>query len=402
MQAKSVINDLAIFGGEPLFSSIKPIGQLAQPNPEVFFSYAKRMYEGRRCTNNGPLVRELEERLRDLHGTEYCITFANACLAIVLLMKALTTRMGKVIMPAFTYPGLPHLAQWAGHMPYFCDVDFETHTLDPKSVSMAIEDETAMVLAVHNVNSPCHISELSNIAEIHNVPLFFDSVHGLGCTYGGRPIGGFGKAEVFSLHAAKLLNGFEGGYITTNDLQLTKHLQAARNFGFSGRDRVDSLGMNAKLNEIHAALSLAALDTLSTVISRNRLRYETYVNNLTNISGLHILRYSQDEQCNYEHCLIGIDDTWLITRDELISIFCSEKVLAWPYYSPPLHLSEHCPLELPHVELPVTERLAKRYIQMPMGDLVQLEDIGKIAELFSFLWRHQSEIAQRLPGEILR
>ena len=108
-------------------------------------------------------------------------------------------RHGEVIMPAFTYAGLPHLAQWAGQMPCFCDIEHDTHTLNPVEVEKCINKNTTSIQAVHQVNSPCRIDELEAIASKYNVPLFYNGVHGVHCTYRGRPIGGFGRAEVFNL-----------------------------------------------------------------------------------------------------------------------------------------------------------------------------------------------------------
>src|SRR6185312_12524528 len=208
---KQSVDDIAALGGTPLFSTIRPIGQLALPDQKQFFELAREIFDRRRLTNNGPVVQELERQLAKLHGVSQCIAYVNATVALIALIKIIGgPEGGEVILPAFTYAGLPHIVQWAGHIPRFCDIETESHALSPASVEQAIGPETRVILGVHQVNSPCHIDELTALAKRHEIPLIFDSVHGVACTHRGKPIGGFGLAEVFSLHATKMLNGFEG------------------------------------------------------------------------------------------------------------------------------------------------------------------------------------------------
>jgi dTDP-4-amino-4,6-dideoxy-D-glucose transaminase len=397
---KKHVADLALFGGTPLFDTGRPVGQLMLPDEKEFFRRARSMYTCKRFTNNGPLVRELEKKLARMHQVENGVAFANACLGLVLLMDILADGCnGEVIMPAFTYTGLPHLAQWAGQMPCFCDIEYDTHTLDPAEVEKNINANTTSILAVHQVNSPCRIDELETIASKYNVPLFYDSVHGVHCTYNGQPIGGFGRAEVFSLHATKLLNGFEGGYITTNDDQLADVLRKKRNFGIIGEADIVTIGLNAKLNELHAAAALACLEGQKEIVDRNRRRLSAYRMNFQNIPGVGWIPYKDEkERMNYEFALLTTGPDFPFDRDFIVKLFRAENAMAQPYYSPPLHLSSHCPASIRPPSLPVTEKLAREIIQMPVGELVSLEDIVIMADFFRFIYDQADAIRKRAKG----
>jgi dTDP-4-amino-4,6-dideoxyglucose len=397
---KKRIEDLAWFGGAPLFESIRPIGQLALPDEKLFFDGLRSIYRSRRLTNNGPLAQELERRLAELHQVPYCVAYANASLAIVALLEIVAGgRRGEVIMPAFTYVGLPHIAQWAGQRPRFCDVDRATHTLDPRAVAAALGSDTTAVLAVHQVNSPCHIDELTAACSARGVPLVFDSVHGIHCTYRGRPIGGFGIAEVFSLHATKLLNGFEGGYVTTHDGALASALKTSRNFGIVGEAEVSGLGFNAKLNEIHAAGALASLPGQPQIVERNLARVHAYRERFAGIPGLSWVPYPEGERSSYEFALLEVEASWPLGRDLLVDLMLRENARGRPYYSPPLHRSAHCPDFIDPPSLPVTEDLSLRFIQMPVGELVSLDDIALLGDWFAFVHEHGAEIAARLEAK---
>lgn len=389
---KRSISDLAVFGGVPLFERPRPIGQLAIPDKAEFFSRARDIFEKRWLTNNGQQVQELERSLRELHGTKHCLVFANATLALILLLDVVAKKAhGEIIMPAFTYVGLPHIARWAGHQPVFCDINPQTHTIDPASVESCLSADTAAILGVHQANSPCDIETLTSISLAHNIPLVFDSVHGSHATYKGTPIGQFGVAEVFSLHATKLLNGFEGGYITTNSDDIAAQLSAKRNFGIGGDGTVTTLGLNAKLNEIHAAFALAGLGQQNEIVVRNKERYFAYLNSFASFPGLDWVHYPETESSNYEFALLIVTEEFPVKRDLLVELLRAEKALARPYYSPPLHhLAENITTQPP--SLPNTEYAAQRIIQMPVGEQVTVDDIHALAGFVRFVYDNAAQI----------
>jgi dTDP-4-amino-4,6-dideoxygalactose transaminase len=379
-------------GGKPLFDQARPIGQLDMPPVEKFLKFVRKIYDSRRFTNNGPLVQELESRLAETHGTRYCVTMASATLAESMLLRCLASgKKGNVIMPAFTYSGLTHIARWAGQTPSFCDVDPDRHSLSIESIESVINESTTAIFAVGNTHDPGNIDALEAVAAKHNVPLFFDSVYTLGSTYKGKKIGGFGEAEVFSMHATKLLNGFEGGYVTTNNEQLAHELRTQGNFGFrppTEKSKYNfALGINAKLNELHAAMALCCLEQLPQVMAENRERYEAYCHHFRNIPGISFLQYRNpnEETYNYLWTVAETGAVWPLNRDNTVKMMRAENMRINPYYSPLLHLSRYCPPGLKVPPLPVSESLAKKYFQMPVGALVSIADIKKIAELFKFI-----------------
>ena len=396
------LDDLAIFGGRPLFDSPRPLGQLGTPDVERFLGLLREAYERGQLTGNGAFVQQLEARLAAYHGVQHCIAVANAALGLTMLMQVLAQgRHGEVVMPAFTYPGLPHFSRFAGQTPRFCDVDEATHGLDPRAVQAALSGRTTAILAVNNSNQPPDIDGLTRVAEAAGVPLFFDSVDGVGTTYRGKKLGGFGRAEVFSLHATKLLNGFEGGYITTNDAALAAVLrwqreQAPAAMRPDGAEHV--LGMNGTLNEIHAALALLSLDNVGQIVARNQARHDAYMAITRAVGTLRLVpgRASATEQGNWRWAVCEILEGWPLTREHTVALLRAEGAEIAPYYGLPLHRSAHCPPGYDVQPLPVTERLGKRFFHLPVGDLVSLADIERFGELLRFVAAHGPAIAARM------
>jgi dTDP-4-amino-4,6-dideoxyglucose len=396
---KQGIEELALFGGRPLFDDhVRPIGQLFAGNKDCFLLMAKDILQRKRLTNNGPAVRKLEEELATWHQVDECVCMANASLAIILLITLLAEgKTGEVIMPAFTYPGLPHLAQWAGQKPVFADIHPSKHVLDPSSVELSITKDTTMILGVHQVNSPVDIESMENLSRKYHIPVFYDSVHGAGCEFQGQKLGGFGEAEVFSLHATKLINGFEGGYVTTNNKLLAQRLREARNFGFSGSPAsVEFLGYNAKLNELHAAMAICSLKQVDSVIDENKVRYLAYKRAFNETPHVEIVQYDLKQANNFEFVLLEMKAGFPLPRDIVVELLRCENALARAYYSPPLHQSEHAPKSCREVSLPVSETCSKKYIQMPVGSMVSVNDIEHLANFFTFIISNADLIKDRI------
>ena len=114
------------------------------------------------------------------------------------------------------------------------------------------------------------------MAEKQDIHVMYDAAHAFGCQHQGKMIGNFGECEVFSFHATKFFNTFEGGAIATNDDQLAHKLRLMKNFGFEGKDNVIHLGTNAKMSEISAAMGLASFAKIDEFVDTNKRNYQLY------------------------------------------------------------------------------------------------------------------------------
>lgn len=356
-----------------------------QPDIESFLGYSRRFYDEHRFTNNGPLVRLLEARLAELHQSEHCITFASGFWALVLAMHSLAVPgRSEVVLPSFTYRRMADLAWWARLVPRFCDVERETLAVSRATVEPCINKDTALLLGVHPIVNCCPADELEALAADHGLPLLFDAVESAYETYGGRKVGTFGSAEVFSMHASKLLNGFEGGYVTTDDDELAGRLRYQRGFGFKGLDNVEMLGVNSKLNEVHAAMALAALDDLDAQVERNRARYWAYRDKLASVRGIRLVEFDEGERCGFKNIVVELLDDWPFTRQETLDALHAEGMLARPYYSPALH-QKPASYRTEHGPLPVTEECEPRFLVLPSGARVSLDDVDLVVAFLAFL-----------------
>ena len=269
------ITDLAIFGHSPLFPSLHHVGRPNVPDSARLLERIEGILERKWLTNNGPLVQEFERALSEMLDVRHCIATCNATVGLEVAIRALGLS-GEVIVPSFTFVATAHALEWLRVTPVFCDVDPESHNLDPRKVEALITDRTTGILGVHLWGRPCDVASLDQIARRHNLTLFFDAAHALGCTLGGQHIGSLGFAEIFSFHATKFINSFEGGAIATNNDELANRIRLMINFGFVDFDKVESLGTNGKMSEVSAAMGLTSLENKRSIVNANCANYQIY------------------------------------------------------------------------------------------------------------------------------
>jgi len=391
---KTSVNDLALFGGGAALDEALHVGRPNIGDREQFLERINEMFDQRRLSNNGPFVRELEEKLAAFLGVKHCIAMCNATIALEITARALGLQ-GEVIVPSFTFVASAHALQWQEITPIFCDVDPVTHNIDPSRIESLLTPRTSGILGVHVWGRACDVDALGEIAWKHHLKLMFDAAHAFACTYQGQMIGGFGDAEVFSFHATKFFNSFEGGAVTTNNDELAKRLRGMRNFGFAGLDMVVDIGTNGKMSEVSAAMGLTSLESLDDFIKVNYENYLAYSRGLEDIPGVQLIKYTENEKNNYQYVVIEIDEGAAgLSRDLLVKLLHAENILARRYFYPGCHQMEPYRSYFPNAGLllPETEKLTLKVLQLPTGTAVGRAEIDQVCELIQFVFAHGPDI----------
>lgn len=379
---KEDFNHLAILGGPPAFVDPVYVGRPGIGDWNSLGERLGRILESRRLTNGGPFVREFEEAIADLIGVKHCVATCNGTTAIQIAAHALDLS-GEVIVPSFTFVATPHALQWLGIKPVFCDIDPVSHSIDPNCVERLITARTTGILGVHLWGRACEVETLSEVAGRHGLRLFFDAAHALNCSYKGRMIGSFGELEVFSFHATKLVNTFEGGIIATNDNQLARKVRLMSNQGFNGGDEAIGIGINGKMNEVSAAMGLTGLESLEQFVGANFRNYLQYEKDLDGLPGVRLFRHNQEERCNYQYVVLDVDESDAqVTRDQLQKILWAENVFARRYFYPGCHRMEPYRSDSFHQSfLPETERVCDRVLVLPNDSTMSVSDVSAISSI---------------------
>jgi dTDP-4-amino-4,6-dideoxygalactose transaminase len=399
---KRAVDDLALFGGSPEFAEPVHVGRPNIGDRDRLMQRIEAMLDRRWLSNDGPLVQEFEARVAERLGVAHCVATCNGTVALEMAIRAtgMSGQGGEVLVPAFTFVATAHALQWQEIVPVFCDIDPATHTLDASLLESRITWRTRGIVAVHLWGRACDVAGIEEVAERHGLPVIYDAAHAFGCTYRGRPIGGFGRAEVLSFHATKFINSFEGGAIVTNDADLAQRARFMRNFGFAGYDRVTELGTNGKMNEACAAMGLTSLESFDEFVAVNRRNHEAYTKQLAGIAGLDLIAYGEREANNHQYVVMEVGEDLPLGRDDLIELLFAENVLARRYFFPGCHRMQPYATLYPDAarHLPHTEAVCRRVLSLPTGTATSLPDVERICQLLRFLLANGDAIRLRLKN----
>ena len=376
------IADLALHGAPPLFAEALHVGRPNIGNHERFLSRARDILERQWLSNNGPVAQEFEAAIARYLGVKHCVAMCNGTIALEIAIRALELH-GEVIVPSYTFIATAHALQWQEITPIFADIDPLTHNLDPDAVRRMITPRTTGIVGVHLWGRAAPVEALQAIADEHGLRLMFDASHGFGCSHAGQPLGRFGHCEVFSFHATKFFNSFEGGAVVTDDDALAEKMRLMRNFGFAGYDNVIYPGTNGKITEIAAAMGLTNLEDLDRFVAGNRRNYTVYRESLAAIPGLSLLPYDESEHNNYQYIVVELDPSFLVSRDQVVATLHAENVLARKYFWPGCHNMQPYKAFYPHagLMLPNTQVVADRVIVLPTGISVDEPQIRGVVDI---------------------
>ena len=218
------------------------------PPMEEYVECIKTIWNNNWMTNNGPLHQELSRQLKIYLKVDNLGLFCNGHLALDIALKALELK-GEVITTPFTFASTTHAIVMNGLKPVFCDINFEDYTIDADKIENLITEDTSAIVPVHVYGIPCDVEKIQKIADKYNLKVIYDAAHTFGVQVDGTGIGEFGDISMFSLHATKVYNTIEGGLLTYKNSKLANKLEMLKNFGISGPETVDRVGLNAKMNE---------------------------------------------------------------------------------------------------------------------------------------------------------
>jgi dTDP-4-amino-4,6-dideoxygalactose transaminase len=337
--------------------------------------YFARSREARWFSNGGPCHRELAERAAAyVGGGVTAVPVANGTLGLMLALRALAgppdRHRREVIVPSFTFAATASAVVWAGFEPVFADVDEDGWHVSPDAVKQALAERGERVAAVLACSTfgtaPPRATTLAweRIADDCGIPLLVDSAAGFGSIDDdGRPLGRQGDAELFSFHATKPLAVGEGGLVTTRDSAVAARIAELSNFGFDS-DRVvgGDPGINAKLDEWHAATALAALDRLDDVLAARR----GHLTAMREVLAGHGYTFQSGGETAAGQFLPVLAERPVV-RERALAAAQARVVEMRTYFDPPLHAMPGFAGHPVGGSLQTTDALSARILSLPLA-----------------------------------
>lgn len=344
------------------------VTQPSLPSLDEFIPMLKKIWDSKILTNNGPFHQQLEEELCKYLGVKYISLFANGTLALVTALQALGIS-GEVITTPYSFVATVHSLWWNNIKPVFSDIDFQTCNINPDKIESLITPSTTAILPVHVYGNPCDVERISQIAETYNLKVIYDAAHAFGVKVRDESVLNFGDLSILSFHATKVFNTFEGGAIICHSADMKQRVDDLKNFGFRDEITVVAPGINAKMNEIQAAMGLLQLKYIDNAIEKRGKLCQLYKKELINIRGLRMLIPEKNISYNYSYFPIFIEeDLFGKTRDQIYGALKNSGIYARRYFYPLIsQFSTYKELSSAKVgQMPVAEKLSEQVICLPL------------------------------------
>jgi dTDP-4-amino-4,6-dideoxygalactose transaminase len=355
------------------------------PPLEEFEEYLKQIWDSKWLTNNGRFHRELENALCEYLGVKYISLFSNGTLALITALQTLRVT-GEVITTPYSFVATTHSLWWNNIIPVFVDIEPHTFNIDPKKIEAAITPKTTAIMPVHVYGNPCDVNSINEISEGYGLKVIYDACHTFGVRINGIPVLNYGDLSVMSFHATKVYNTFEGGAIVCHDEATKKRIDNLKNFGFINEITVVIPGINAKMNEVQAAMGLLQLKYIDGAIEKRRQIALQYREGLKDIDGITCL----DDMDGVNHCYsyfpVLIDkDKYGMTRDELYEELKKNLIYSRRYFYPLIsQFPTYKGLESARPSgMPIAERVTEQVLCLPIYPDLQLDTRNRIISILN-------------------
>lgn len=355
-----------------------PVTKSFLPPLEDYVRYLEGIWERGHLTNHGPLVLELEEKLRNLLGVKHFFFVTNGTVALQVAIRAAGLE-GEVITTPFSYVATTGSLVWEHCKPVFADINPETFTLSPASVRSLITPSTQGILATHVYGNPCEVEELASIAREFNLKLIYDAAHAFGVEYAGTSVMNYGHISTLSFHATKLFHTIEGGGIITSDDELAHRISYMRNFGHNGPEQFFGMGINGKSSEFQAAMGLCVLPYLDHIMESRRNICRHYDRRLSELSRIRLLRLtSGTTRYNYAYYPVVFDDELSLLKVK--AALSNEDIFSRRYFYPSLNTLGYVENNLVESQ---SEDISERVMCLPLYPGLEASSVDLICDVIA-------------------
>ena len=343
------------------------------PPLEEYNDYLREIWKRGWITNNGPLVNDLELQLKEYLQLDHLLYTSNGTIALQIAIKALGLT-GEIITTPFSYVATTSCIVWENCHPVFVDIDPQTLNIDARKIEEFITTKTTGILATHVFGNPCDILGIKKIAEKYGLKVIYDAAHCFGTKFQNKSVFAFGDISATSFHATKIFHTVEGGALITQSPELLKRMAHMRNFGHVSPIEFDTVGINAKNSELHAAFGLINLKYINDLLAKRKELSEYYDDRLKTLEHQKIL-IKEGIQYNYSYYPIIFDtESQLLKSIEGLN---SHGVYPRRYFYPSLNTISYSKKD----SMPISESISSRILCLPLYHELQKSDVELIARL---------------------
>jgi dTDP-4-amino-4,6-dideoxygalactose transaminase len=314
---------------------------------------------------HGPEVEAFEREFAAVCGVPHAVGVSNGTDALAMALRALGVGAGDLVaVPAFTFVATAEAVCHVGARPLFVDIDPASFTLDPEALRRTLRQHTVRaVIPVHLYGQPAGMDDITALAQESGAAVIEDAAQAHGARYRGRRVGGLGRLGCFSFYPSKNLGALgDGGAVTTHDADLAARLRLLRDHGQTAKYTHGTVGYNARLDGLQAALLRVKLPHLDAWNTRRQAVAAAYHHGLAGLPGLTLPETVPDREHVYHLFVVRCRE-----RDALRAHLSDCGIATGIHYPAPLHLQPaFASLGYHPGDLPASEAAAREVLALPL------------------------------------
>ena len=350
---------------------------------KVTAKYADEIHEAvQRVVNSGWYLQGQENANFEKHyseyiGTKYTVGVANGLDALIWILRGYL-ELGvmhpgdEVIVPANTYIATILAITENGLKPVLVEPNIDIYQIDDSFIEAVITSNTKAIMIVHLYVCCAYTDKIGEICKKYGLKLLEDNAQAHGCLYNGHRTGSLGDAAAHSFYPGKNLGALgDAGAVTTNDKDLAEVIRALANYGSIRKYVFKYVGRNSRLDEIQAAVLDVKLKHLDedNAIRKQNARY--YIENIKHPDIV------LPKVTNWDRHVFHIFSIRTSRRDELQAYLNENGIQTNIHYPIPPHKQE-CYREWNNISLPVTEKIHREELSLPMSSVMTGYEINEI------------------------
>jgi perosamine synthetase len=241
--------------------------------------------------SSGPFVERFERVFKEYSDVQYVLATSNGTTALHLAYLALGLGSGdEIIVPGFAFMAAANMALNVGAKPIFADVDPDTWCVTADSIERCITPQTKAIVPIHTYGDVCDMDSILDLAKKHNLPVIEDTAEAFTSRYKGNLAGTMADMGTYSFQATKTITTGEGGMVTTENEELYNKMILHRSHGMLRKTFYwhEVPGQNFRLTNLQAAMGVAQMEKLETIITQRKRVCVSYIEQLSGIEGFHL------------------------------------------------------------------------------------------------------------------
>lgn len=359
-------------------SQIIYVTKSSMPPYDEYIQMIKPLWDSHRLTNNGEYHQKLEKELAHYLNVDHLCLMTNGHMALELALQAMNLK-GEVITTPFTFISTTHAIVRNGLTPVFCDINRDNYTIDTDQIEQLITERTVAIVPVHVYGHVCDVDKIESLGKKYNLKVIYDAAHAFGVTYKGKGITQYGDASILSFHATKVFNTVEGGAVIYHSEEMGRVLYGLKNFGIRNELTIDSVGANAKMDELRAIMGICNLKHIEEERAKRKSVFNIYKDKLRDVEGIELMTEQKNVEHNYAYFPILINEKqYGRTRDELHEYLKEKDVFTRRYFYPLINETECYRSYFNSQSTPVAKYVADRILCIPMYSDLGEQDISRI------------------------